>query len=380
MSTLSVDTITKADGSGSLTVPAESGTVVTTASPSLGRRNLIINGAMQVAQRGTSFTTDGFTVDRFYYQDLRNDEITKSITQDSDAPAGFANSLKIVATNPETSWTTDEFVRFFYKIEAQDVQHLNYGTADAVTTTLSFWVKSDVTGTYCVSFYNPDSGRRLTNTYTVNAADTWEYKTVTVVGDTSGSINNDNGEGIQISFCLATGPSYTSTDSTSWVANSDGATFYGHDVAWGTTTNDYWQITGVQLEVGTVATPFEHISYGEQLALCERYYQGYNFESYSGWPGAGRANGNPYAIFSFPLRTTMRTAPSGTWLGTNNGMIVVRVSDGTTEEPTSIAIVGYSENAVSIRPETTDFSTGTALVALSSGGGNQMAFEVEAEL
>jgi hypothetical protein len=282
-----------------------------------GRRNLIINGAMQVAQRGTSFTTDGYTLDRFYWQDIRQDELAVTVTQDSNTPAGFANSLKIVAGTAESAWGADEFARFFYKIEAQDLQHLNYGTSDAVTTTLSFWVKSDVTGTYCVSFYVPDAGRRLTNTYTINSADTWEYKTLAVVGDVSGTgINNDNGEGIQISFCLAAGSDYTGTDSTSWVNDSDAATFYGHNVAWGTTTSDYWQITGVQLEVGTVATPFEHRSYGEELALCQRYYQAYEGSgargfAFDGLYASGAGSGLSMS-WAFPVQ--MRSAPSHTKL------------------------------------------------------------------
>jgi len=317
MSQLNVDTIKKADGTGNLSVPAETGTVVTTASPSLGRRNLIINGAMQVAQRGTSFTTDGYTLDRFYWQDIRQDELAVTVTQDSNTPTGFANSLKIVAGTAESAWGADEFARFFYKIEAQDVQHLDYGTSDAVTTTLSFWVKSDVTGTYCVSFYVPDAGRRLTNTYTINAADTWEYKTVAVVGDTSGSINNDNGEGIQISFCLAAGSNYTGTDSTSWVANSDAATFYGHNVAWGTTTNDYWQITGVQLEVGSVATPFEHRSYGEELALCQRYYYDYGSQAFPCTFIDGNTTTRVATMVQFPV--TMRAGPSVSYATPNVG-------------------------------------------------------------
>ena len=271
MSEIQVGQINSTDGSTAITTGAD-GYVSFAKTQIGGRRNLIINGAMQVAQRGTSFTSDGYTLDRFYWQAIDEDELAFTVTKDSNAPTGFASSLKVVATTAESSWAATEFARFFYKIEAQDLQHLDYGASTAKSVTMSFWVKSDVTGAYSVSFYVPDTDRRIGSTYTINSADTWEYKTITFVGDTSGSINNDNGEGIQISFCLAAGSNYTVTDNTSWAANSDANTFYGHTASWGTTINDNWAITGVQLEVGTVATPFEHRSYGEELALCQRYY------------------------------------------------------------------------------------------------------------
>ena len=281
MSQLNVDTIKKADGTGNLSVPAETGTVVTTAAGSVegamttqfGRRNLIINGAMQVAQRGTSSTSNGYaTVDRFQFSTTNTDQFASTKTQDTTGPDGFSNSFKVVATTAESAVAADERLRFIHFIEAQDLQQLGFGTASAKATTLSFYVKSNVTGTYGFSMYQADNGRLIGGTYTINTADTWERKTLTFAGDTSGSITNDNGQGFGMEWYLLAGSNYTGTDNTSWVAGSADKRAYGHTANWGETTNDYWQVTGVQLEVGSVATPFEHRSYGEELAACQRYY------------------------------------------------------------------------------------------------------------
>jgi len=344
-----------------------------------GRRNLIINGAMQVAQRGTSGTSanaiDYYTVDRFNFRGEPTGVYT--IAQDTDAPANFKNSTKITVTTPDTSIPSGERYWVSTILEGNDIAHLNFGSSDAQEITLSFYVKSSLTGTFSGGFGNDGFSRAYTFEYTIDSANTWERKTVTITGDTSGTWLDTNGVGLRIVWDLGAA-SNRQTTAGAWESSSNFAATGATQVI--ATNGATFYLTGVQLEVGSVATPFEHRSYGEELALCERYYQSYNFENYSGFPAVGRANGNPWGQFAFPLRTTMRAAPSGTWLGTNNGMIVVRVSDGTTEEPTSIDVVGASGNALSIRPETTNFPTGTPLVAISSGGGNQMYFEVDAEL
>ena len=278
MSTLSVDTITKADGSGALTVPAESGTVVTTASPSLGRRNLIINGAMQVAQRGSSDSanSNGFGVDRFKGSVAAMDNLVTSYTQESptDLP-GFTNSLRVTISTPESALASDELLRMLHYIEGQNCQGFKYGTSSAESVTLSFWVKGSVTGTYAVSVYCDASAgsRAIGSTYTINSANTWEYKTITFVGDTVRAIDNDNSEGFRMNWILSAGSNFTSTDNTSWGTYSGGKLAYGHTAnTFVTTTNATWNITGVQLEVGSVSTPYEQRSFGEELALCQRYY------------------------------------------------------------------------------------------------------------
>jgi hypothetical protein len=241
-----------------------------------GRRNLIINGAMNVAQRGTSGSVgSGFTfvLDRWSQRYQSTDELVATVTQDTDAPDGFSNSYKWTTTTGETAIASDEYVYVNYKMEGQDAQRLAYGSASAKSVTISFWVKSSVTGTYALALYQADGARIINKTYTIDSANTWEKKSVTIVGDTGGTINNDNGEGLRVIFHLAVGSDSKSVDSSSWVNYVGGAWGYGHNQdGVVTTTSATWQITGVQMEVGSVATEFEHRSYGEELALCQRYY------------------------------------------------------------------------------------------------------------
>lgn len=238
----------------------------------LGNRNLIINGAMQVAQRGTSATTFAYgTVDRFKPSEGSTSSLAITQTQDTNAPSGFSNSLKITVTTAETMSGSKQLA-FFHAIEAQNLQQLGYGTSDAKSVTVSFWVKSSVTGAYCLSLYENDDNRNIGATYTINSANTWEYKTITFPPDTVGVIDNNNGGGLETYFFLSVGADRKSADNTSWATWSAARFGYGQVADVAGTTNATWQITGVQLEVGDTATPFEHRSYGDELAKCQRYY------------------------------------------------------------------------------------------------------------
>jgi len=246
--------------------------------PNLGRRNLIINGAMQVAQRGTSQTgqgTSGYkTVDRFRHSESSLGTALFTHAQATDAPDGFANSLKLTTTTIQPSVAADDRFSITYAIEGQDLQHLQYGTSSAKKVTLSFYVKSSLTGTYSVAFYATNASNRLiTSTYTINSSNTWELKTITFDGDTSVAFTNDNTAGLTIYFNLGAGSDMTSTDSTSWIDYNLAGFAYGQTAQFQNTLNATWQITGVQLEVGQTATPFEHRSFGEDLAACQRYFQ-----------------------------------------------------------------------------------------------------------
>jgi hypothetical protein len=317
MSVLKVDTIQTAAGTGSLTVPAETGTVVTTASTSLGRRNLIINGAMQVAQRGTQVTGEtgsGYkTCDR--WQAAISSLGTWTIDQSTDAPSGFSNSFKLTCTTADASPAAGDAMYLRYSIEAQDCQHLAYGSSSANTTTLSFWVKSNKTGTYKVAPYVSDSGRLLGGTYTINSADTWEQKTITIIGDTGGSIANDNGDGLVLHFFLGAGSNFTSgTSQSAWTAYSAGDFGAGQTVNLADATSNYFEITGVQLEVGSVATPFEHRSYGEELALCQRYYLKTQLDAYTNH-GISVCGSTTDARAAYLFNTRMRSSPSFSYSG-----------------------------------------------------------------
>jgi hypothetical protein len=241
----------------------------------LSNRNLVINGAMQVAQRGTSATGVSAaaynTVDRFQHNLTDNGVFTDE--QSTDAPDGFASSFKTTCTTADAAVATGAFSRIQYQPEAQDLQALSYGTASAKDITVSFWVKSNVVADYVFWAYQLDAVREINRIFSVDVADTWEYKTVTIEGDTSGTINNDTGAGLLLAWVLASGTEYTTgTRPAVWTAAVNVNRWVGLTASIASTIGNYFQITGVQLEVGDTATPFEHRSYGQELALCQRYY------------------------------------------------------------------------------------------------------------
>ena len=245
-----------------------------------GRRNLIINGAMQVAQRGTSATVgpngtgEGYTtVDRFENQ--LNGSVVSTFTQSTDAPPGFANSAKIEVTTADSSLSASEFWQFRQGIEGQNLQSIGKGTSDAKSLTVSFWVKSNKTGTYTAELQDVDNDRSNGLAYTVNSSNTWEHKTLTYNADTSGAFNNDNGESVRLTFWLVADTTWSSGTFTNgtWGAATAANRVHSSQVNLGDTVGNEWYITGVQLELGDKATPFEHRSFGEELALCRRYYR-----------------------------------------------------------------------------------------------------------
>ena len=236
--------------------------------------SLIINGDMAVSQRGTSFTTPtGYTIDRVYVSHTATDQLVTTVSQSSTAPSGFSNSLRINVTTAETALAADEIVFFELPIEAQNLQHLNYGASSAKSLTASFWVRSSLTGKYSVLFYEHDGTRSNLQSFNISTADTWEYKTITIDGDTGGTINDDNGKGLSLYFTLAAGTDYTGTPHTGWGAYSQTDDFaFSDNVDFSAQTGNFY-ITGIKLEVGSVATSFKHESYAENLKKCKRYYQ-----------------------------------------------------------------------------------------------------------
>ena len=236
-------------------------------------RNIIVNGACAVSQRSTSVssvTSGGYkTVDRFGL--TLNSSGTFTVSQSSTAPEGFANSLKFDCTTADAS--PDYFI-IEHKIEGQDLQQLKKGTSNAESVTLSFYVRSSKTGTYQVNLRDNDNSRQIGSTYAISSANTWERKEITFAGDTTGAFDNDNASSLEIEWWLAAGGTYNSgAVPTAWEAQSNGDRAAGLNVAIGASTSDDFYITGVQLEVGEQATPFEHRSYGDELARCQRYYQ-----------------------------------------------------------------------------------------------------------
>ena len=270
-------TIVSENASGDVAVTGDitsnGNAVITTQSPQLGRKSLILNGAMQVAQRGTSSTgqtTSGYkTCDRFL---VSIDGFgTHTVEQSTDAPPDFKNSLKVTCTTAQTNPASNDYFFIQQRIEGQNLSHINFGSSDARQMTLSFWVKSNKTGTIGQEFQTSGSFERTVDV-TINTANTWEYKTVLVPANTANTINETNATGLVCYFWLNAGSTYKGTPVSTWgTENSGRAGTLTANI--GGATSDYFAITGVQLEVGTVATPFEHRSYGEELALCQRYYE-----------------------------------------------------------------------------------------------------------
>ena len=331
MSTLKVTNIENPDGGGVSAKIADVG------GGQLSNRNLIINGAMRVAQRATSttgVTTNGYhSVDRFKVG--MSAMGTYTISQSTDAPDGFSNSLKYEVTTADASPAASDQVALEYRLEGQDLQHLNYGSSSAKSLTLSFWVKSDVTGTYSNELMQPDNSfRHYSFSYTINSADTWEHKTVTIAGDASGVIANDTGEGLLIKWYLGAGSNFTTgTYSTgSWKARTLANCVSSSSPNFANTVGNEWYITGVQLEVGSVATTFEHRSYGDELHRCQRYYETIDNEwKYDGNTGGSGVTAGYMTYFKATKRANSATIAVSAQSGNNCGNVsstIVKGKDG----------------------------------------------------
>ena len=260
------------NGANTITLPSSSGTLATTANLSgLGFKNRIINGAMVIDQRnaGAAVTANGaFPVDRFNVSNGTDGAF--SAQQDSSVPAGFIKSTKITITTADTSLAATQQLSFVQRIEGFNVADLNWGSANAKTVTLSFWVRSSLTGTFGGALRNNDANRSYPFTYSISVADTWEYKTVTIAGDTSGTWATDHNAGINLFFGLGAGTDRSGTAG-AWNSDTDNSATGAVSVVG--TINATWYITGVQLEVGSTATSFDYRPYTTELQLCQRYYE-----------------------------------------------------------------------------------------------------------
>jgi hypothetical protein len=303
----------------------------------LGRRNLIINGAMQVWQRGTSFTgvnSLAYHTDRFQTYNSSNASGESTISKSTDAPDGFGNSYKLEVTTADSSLHVNAEYGLYHYFEGQDLQGLKKGTSDAKSLTASFWVKSSVTGTFIVELMdNDNSNRHINKSYTINAANTWEYKTITFEGDTVGALDNDNNNSFHINWWLGGGTGFTGgTLQTSWGTLNQANRATGQTNVHATVGNT-WQITGVQLELGDTDTPFEHRSYGEELTLCQRYYEkvgNWNTTSQFYAMPAYRARSMSMG-YTVQYKVTKRAIPSVTMydhLGTTSG-VITNIGTGT---------------------------------------------------
>ena len=239
-----------------------------------GRRNLIINGAMTVAQRGTSgFTTNGaYTLDR---HKVYVPAASFTASQSTTSPADFLYSLKVENTSVGTP-SAAQGGNIFFPLEGNTVSQLNWGTSDAKTVTLSFYVRSNTTGTYCINLENStgtigSGSHSYVAEYTINSANTWERKQITIPGPTVGTWATNNTMSIVIGWTLETGSNLTTATTDAWQSGTYRQT--SNQAAWQQTNGADFHLTGAQLELGSQASDFEHRSYGEELFLCKRYYQ-----------------------------------------------------------------------------------------------------------
>ena len=325
MSTLKVNTIRHTGASSDAVTLATDGTCTAKITNNLSNRNLIINGDMRVAQRGTSTTTGTgnfgvYTLDRWKASAYATDQLNLTVTQETSSSAvGFNTYLKASPNAAESGGAADEYAHLRYSVEAQDCQQLKWGTSSAESITLSFWVKSNATGVGCINFLKHDATQQqITRTYTINAADTWEKKTVTIPGNTGSGIDNNNGVGIHIYWFLDAGSSYKSSDSTSWQNFADAGYAYGQALNLVDSTSDYLALTGVQLEVGDVATDFEHRSYGDELRRCQRYYWENTQDYYPlQWDSAHRVLQIDHPVWMRATPTETLTAGFGTFVFQN---------------------------------------------------------------
>jgi hypothetical protein len=262
-------------------------------------RNIVINGDMAVAQRATSqasITTSGYyTLDRA--RTAINNGGTWTQSQSTEVPSGqgFATSLKMDCTTADSSLSSGDYLHVQYPIEAQNLQYLNYGTDSAQTLTLSFWVRSNKTGTYCICLQKSDNTRYdYVAEYSISSADTWEKKTIIIAPDSNikaagGAIDNDSGEGFKLKFTLLSS-GRTGTNNT-WNSSTP-ADATSNQVNLADSTSNEWYVTGVQLEAGSVATDFEVETFGQNLQRCQRYYEkSYNYADPPATTGSGGSNG-----------------------------------------------------------------------------------------
>jgi len=277
-----------------------------------GNRNILMNGSQIISQRGTSAITasassDTFITDRFRISNYSDATFTGQ--QVADAPTDFEYSCKVTTTGTDTSLAAGQYQRFITAIEGYNMNHLNYGSSGAKTCTLSFHVKSSLTGAFYVFGFNAAANRSIVVGYTIDAANTWEKKTLTIAGDTSGSWNTTNGAGMYFGWSLGSGTNFhtTTTDafqSGFYMAKSDQVNVAG-------TSSATWQITGVQLEVGDTATDFEHRTFGDELQRCQRYCfvtpigQTYSWTALSGYCNS---TSNALTFYQYPVR--MRATPT----------------------------------------------------------------------
>ena len=294
---------------------------------SLANRNMIGNGAFNIWQKGFTNTTTasggGKPIDRWRNGQSNVGQLSTETSRVADSPDTFPGSysLKLQVKTPEDALAANEDMTLLTKVEGTDCQRLLYGTSNAKNTTLSFWVKSSIAGTFAVGIYQEDGNDNISKPYTISSADTWEYKTITFPGNTAAAILDDNTTGLQIQWFISIGSNSTGgSNGDVWHSYADNTFAFGHVTNTHITTDEStFQLTGVQFEMGYVVTPFEFKSFEENLAKCQRYY--YQIGPFPA--NAGRAKFGIFAVQDsnsgftlIDLPVTMRAQPLLVYTGT----------------------------------------------------------------
>jgi hypothetical protein len=338
-----------------------------------GMKNRIINGDMRISQRGTSASpTSGgyFTVDRWRFGQASSyaASLTPTISQSSVAPSGFANSF-LYTNGTGAAPTSAQLIAFDQYIEGLNCADLEFGSASAATVTVSFWVRASVTGTYAVSLANSDINRSYVATYTINAANTWEQKSVTIAGDTSGTWLKTNGIGIAVRFAVG-GGSGVQTTAGAWQAGNFFTTSACTNLT--ATSGATFYITGVQLERGSTATSFDFRPYGTELMLCQRYLPALNSTSTTDPVALAFTPATTIVRGQLDFKVTPRTPPTGiTVSSASHFSWDTGVASGT---PSAISFTAASSQSARFALTVTGATAGNAAVISFSSASGQILF------
>ena len=340
-----------------------------------GRRNLIINGAMKVAQRGTSTTGLGSSIsygslDRFIIE-AGNTAGRLTMAQVADVHDGFANAMKLTCTTADTSIASNEFAILSQRLEGQDLQQMKKGTSSAESVTVSFYVKGNASATYTLELRDNDNSRFNSQEFPVTTD--WVRVSRTFVGDTTGAFDDDNALSLKCNIHLHAGSDLTGGTHVSNTWGTTSNTRVGdNQTSFFDSTNRTFFITGWQMEVGSQATPFEHRSFGEELALCQRYFWQFGTGDPNYTPiGTGVSEGSFSNVAMF-YPTKMRTAPS---IAYSSG---VKVFDGSTSTDITSTRGSYiGLQSINFQPNHGSLTVGRGIYASLSGTSEYFSFDSE---
>jgi hypothetical protein len=349
-----------------------------------GFRNRVINGDMRIDQRnaGASRSVDNlivYTLDRWRAVSSQGGTVKYTVQRNDGSvtpPPGFTNYLGVTVTTAFSLPESGQFFSIDQIIEGYNVADLDWGTPNAKTITISFWIRSSIVGTYSFAVRNNASNRSFIKTYTINSANTWEYKTLTIPGDTSGTWEKTNGRGVEVFFDLGRSPSFEAgVVADSWLTT--GAVRLGGTVKLIENQGATWQITGVQLEVGTVATPFERRPFGTELALCQRYAYVNRLSSSGGFGLSGYFETSTAALITIRHPVEMRASPTFSFSAANT--FFTQTTSNIT--PSAISLRDANTFGGVINPTVSGASAGNGChLVRNTGNGTESTITASAEL